>query len=211
MKKHLAIKTLLLIILCLSTLSMANASSFVVGRIYMKNGSVIECTEKDRIKLPKRSGDAVFLRNAYRKNEVRERFKADQIDSIIARHPATPEHVHKFVPSESLGWLWIYFETPGICVGVYSAKGYGIGTNGGILILQRQRLLFHSKTAYCLKKAGDDDFVTVGKASGKANNRFREKVAEYVSDDPKMTDAILNSKIRRDKTLLMLENYKPGE
>lgn len=197
MKKHLAIKTLLLIILCLSTLSMANASSFVVGRIYMKNGSVIECTEKDRIKLPKRSGDAVSLRNAY--------------DSIIARHPATPEHVHKFVPSESFGWLWIYFETPVICVGVYSAKGYGIGTNGGILILQRQRLLFHSKTAYCLKKAGDEDFVTVGKASGKANNRFREKVAEYVRDDPKMADAILNSKTRRDKTLLMLENYQPGE
>ena len=210
MKKHLAIKTLLLIFLCLSTL-LANASSFVMGRIYMKNGSVIDCTEKDRIKLPRRSGDAVFLRNAYRKNEVKERFKADQIDSIIARHPATPEHVHKFVPSESLGWLWIYFETPGICVGVYSAKGYGIGTNGGILILQRRRLLFHSKTAYCLKKAGDDDFVTVGKASGKANNRFREKVAEYVSDDPKMADAILNSKTRRDKTLLMLENYKPGE
>lgn len=112
MKKHLAIKTLLLIILCLSTLSMTNASSFVVGRIYMKNGSVIECTEKDRIKLPKRSGDAVFLRNAYRKNEVKERFKADQIDSIIAWNPATPEHIRKFVPSESLGWLWIYFETP---------------------------------------------------------------------------------------------------
>lgn len=211
MKKHLAIKILLLIILCLSTLSMTNASSFVVGRIYMKNGSVIECTEKDRIKLPKRLGDAVFLRNAYRKNEVRERFKADQIDSIIARHPATPEHIHKFVPSESLGWLWIYFETPQISVGVYSAKGYGIGANGGIWILQRQRLLFHSKTAYCLKKTGDDDFVAVGKAAGKANNTFREKVAEYVSDDPDMADAILNSRIRRDKTLLMLENYKPGE
>ncbi|WP_303916193.1 hypothetical protein [Bacteroides mediterraneensis] len=211
MKKHLAIKILLLIILCLSTLSMTNASSFVVGRIYMKNGSVIECTEKDRIKLPKRLGDAVFLRNAYRKNEVRERFKADQIDSIIAWNPATPEHIRKFVPSESLGWLWIYFETPQISVGVYSAKGYGIGTNGGILILQRRRLLFHSKTAYCLKKAGDDDFVAVGKAAGKANNTFREKVAEYVSDDPDMADAILHSKTRRDKTLLMLENYKPGE
>ena len=31
------------------------------------------------------------------------------------------------------------------------------------------------------------------------------------SDDPNMADAILNSKTRRDKTLLMLENYKLGE
>lgn len=61
------------------------------------------------------------------------------------------------------------------------------------------------------EKAGEDDFVPVGKISGKANNKFREKVAEYVSDDPNMADAILNSKTRRDKTLLMLENYKLGE
>lgn len=211
MNKQIAIKCLWLICLFLASVSTVNAASFVLGRIYMKNGAVIECAETDRIRLPKRSGDAVFLRNAYRKNEVKERFKADQIDSIIAWNPATPEHIRKFVPSESLGWLWIYFETPQISVGVYSAKGYGIGANGGIWILQRQRLLFHSKTAFCLKKTGEDDFVPVGKISGKANNRFREKVATYVSDDPKMADAILHSKTRRDKTLLMLENYKPGD
>lgn len=211
MNKQIAIKSLLLIFLFLSSISTVNASSFVLGLIYMKNGSVIECSETDRIRLPKRSGDAIFIRNAYRKNEVKERFKADQIDSIIAWHPATPEHIRKFVPSESLGWLWIYFETPQISVGGYSAKGYGIGANGGIQILRKQRLLFHSKTAFCLKKTGEDDFVPVGKISGKANNKFRKKVAEYVSDDPNIADAILNSKTRRDKTLLMLENYKLGE
>ena len=73
MKKHNATKTVLLIFLFLSTVSAANAASFVIGRIYLKNGSVIECTENDRIKLPKRSGKTVFLRNAYRKEEVRER------------------------------------------------------------------------------------------------------------------------------------------
>ena len=91
MKKHNATKTVLLIFLFLSTVSAANAASFVIGRIYLKNGSVIECTENDRIKLPKRSGKTVFLRNAYRKEEVRESFKAAQIDSIIAWHPATPQ------------------------------------------------------------------------------------------------------------------------
>lgn len=152
MKKHNATKTVLLIFLFLSTVSAANAASFVIGRIYLKNGSVIECTENDRIKLPKRSGKTVFLRNAYRKEEVRESFKTAQIDSIIAWHPATPEHVRKFVPSESIGWLWIYVETPQISVGVYSAKGYGIDTNGGIQVIQRNGLIFRSKTVYCLKK-----------------------------------------------------------
>lgn len=207
MKKHIATKISLLIFLCLSSISTTIASSFVIGRIYMKNGSVIECSEKDRIKLPKRSSKTVFLRNAYRKDEVRERFRADQIDSIIAWHPATPEHIRKFVPSESLGWLWIYFETPRISIGVYSAKGYGIDTNGGIQVLQRIGLISHSKTAYCLKKTGKTDFTPVGKVGGKANNKFREKVAAYVSDDPAMADIILNSRTQRDKTVLMLVDY----
>lgn len=207
MKKHLATKISLLIFLCLSSISTTIASSFVIGRIYMKNGSVIECSEKDRIKLPKRSGKTVFLRNAYRKEEVRERFRINQIDSIIAWHPATPKYIRKFVPSESLGWLWIYFETPRISIGVYSAKGYGIDTNGGIQVLQRIGLISHSKTAYCLKKTGKTDFTPVGKVGGKANNKFREKVAAYVSDDPAMADIILNSRTQRDKTVLMLVDY----
>lgn len=84
MKKHNATKAILLIFLFLSTVSVANAASFVTGRIYLKNGSVIECSVNDRIKLPKRSGKTVLLRNAYRKEEVRESFKVDQVDSIIA-------------------------------------------------------------------------------------------------------------------------------
>lgn len=158
--KHNATKTILLIFLFLSIVSAANAASFVIGRIYLKNGSVIECSENDRIKLPKRSGKTVFLRNAYRKEEVRENFNAAQIDSIVVWHPATPEHVRKFVPSESLGWLWIYVETPQISVGVYSTKGYGIDTNGGIQVLQRIGLI-SSKTTYCLKKTGEADFPPV--------------------------------------------------
>ena len=203
-------RIVLLVFTVLTTVTVSNAASFVIGRIYLKNGSVIECTENDRIKLPKRSGKTVFLRNAYRKEEVRERFNADQIDSIVAWHPATPEHVRKFVLSESLGWLWVYFETSRISVGIYSAKGYGIDTNGGIQVIQRIGLI-SSKTAYCLKKKGEADFAAVGKASGKANNKFRKKVAAYVSDDPAMADVILNSRTQRDKTVLMLSEYKSGE
>lgn len=208
--KHNTTKTILLIFLFLSIVSAANAASFVIGRIYLKNGSVIECSENDRIKLPKRSGKTVFFRNAYRKEEVRENFNAVQIDSIVVWHPATPEHVRKFVPSESLGWLWIYVETPRISVGVYSTKGYGIDTNGGIQVLQRIGLI-SSKTTYCLKKIREADFTPVGKVGGKANNKFRKKIAAYVSDDPAMADIILNSRTQRDNTVLMLMEYKLGE
>lgn len=202
-------KMLWLVLMCLPALFAAQASSFVRGRIYLKNGTVIECSDKDRIRLPKRSGNVAFFRNTYRKDEVRENFQAGQIDSIIAWHPATPEHVRKFVPSERFGWLWIYFETPCICVGIYSVKGYGIDTNGGIQVLQRRGLVFHSRTAYCLKKAGKDDFEAVGAAGGKAGNGFRKRVAEYVEDDAEMADRILNSKAPRDKTILMLCDYNP--
>lgn len=72
MNKQIVIKSLLLIFLFLSSISTVNAFSFVSGRIYMKNGSIIECSETDRIRLPKRSGDAIFLRNAYRKMKLRK-------------------------------------------------------------------------------------------------------------------------------------------
>lgn len=207
MNKHITSKAILTVFIYLLTISMVQASSFVCGRIYLKGGTIIECSKEDRLKLPKRSKSTIFMQNAYSKDEVRKTFKISQIDSIIAWHPATPEHLRKFIPSERFGWLWIYFETPQICVGVYSAKGYGIDTNGGIQIMQRKGFIFRSKATYCLKKKGEEDFESVGKINGKANGKFRKKVAEYVNDDPNMAETILNSKTKRDKTILMLQSY----
>ncbi|MDY3032622.1 MAG: hypothetical protein SOR65_01625 [Odoribacter sp.] len=51
----------------------------------------------------------------------------------------------------------------------------------------------------------------MGKVGGKANNKFRKKIAAYVSDDPTMADIILNSRTQRDNTVLMLMEYKSGE
>lgn len=55
----------LLTLLCTMSLSMAHAASTVQGRIYLKNGRVIECGEKDRIKLPKHAQDVKLLRRAF--------------------------------------------------------------------------------------------------------------------------------------------------
>ena len=48
-------RTVLLALLCAATAFAAPAASLVEGRIYLKNGTVVECTGNDRIKLPKKS------------------------------------------------------------------------------------------------------------------------------------------------------------
>ena len=211
MKKHITSKSILTVFMYLLTISIVQASSLVCGRIYLKGGTIIECSKEDRLKLPRRSRSTIFMQNAYSKDEVRKTFKITQIDSIIAWHPATPEHLRKFIPSKRFGWLWIYFETPQICVGVYSTKGYGIDTNGGIQIMQRKGFIFRSKATYCLKKMEAEDFESVGKINGKANGKFRNKVAEYVNDDPNLAETILYSKTKRDKTILILQSYKSSK
>lgn len=116
-----------------------------------------------------------------------EKFSAEQIDSIIAWHPATREHVRKFVPSETPGWMWVYFETPKVCVCIYSEKGYGISVNGGSEVLQWQGLIFRSRTAYCLRRAGEETFEVIGSADGRSSEGFRRKLpslSEMIPDSP---------------------------
>ena len=127
-------------------------ASLVEGRIYLKNGSVIECVGDDRLQLPKRFGKLTILRDAFRKTKAKEIFQSGEIDSVVCWHAQSPEHIRKFIPAESPGWMWVYLETPHICVCIYSEKGYGIDSNGGIQVWQRQGTFSQSRTAYYLKK-----------------------------------------------------------
>ena len=175
----------LLTLLCTMSLSMAHAASTVQGRIYLKNGRVIECGEKDRIKLPKHAQDVKLLRRAFYKE--------------------------KFIPAGKVGWLWVYFETPHICVGIFAQKGYGVDSNGGIEVLVKYRSLSRSRTAYYLRKAGEEEFYDAGSASRRGKDRFRESVAAYVADDPELATEILQSNTSdRSKIILMLEAYQPA-
>lgn len=76
----------LLTLLCTMSLSMAHAASTVQGRIYLKNGRVIECGEKDRIKLPKHAQDVKLLRRAFYKDKSKEVYRYEEIDSIVCWH-----------------------------------------------------------------------------------------------------------------------------
>lgn len=71
----------LLTLLCTMALSVAHAASTVQGRIYLKNGRIIECGEKDRIKLPKHAQDVKLLRRAFYKDKSKEVITEPVLDS----------------------------------------------------------------------------------------------------------------------------------
>lgn len=204
------IRTILLLFLCITTVSVAKAASTVQGRIYLKDGRVVECGEKDRIKLPKHAQDVKLLRRAFYKDKSKEVYRYEEIDSIVCWHATAPEHPQKFIPAPGVGWLWVYFETPHICVGVFAQKGYGVDSNGGIEVLVKYRSLSRSRTAYYLRKTGETEFYDAGSASRRGKDRFRESVAAYVADDPALAEQILQSETSdRSRTILMLEAYRP--
>ena len=103
----------------------------------------------------------------------------------------------------------VYLETPHICVCIYSEKGYGIDSNGGIQVWQRQGTFSQSRTAYYLKKTGEKEFLTVGAANRNAKDVFRERIARYVGDDPELAERIRLSSAIRSKTIQLLRDYDP--
>lgn len=209
--KPFLLRIALLTLLCVAAATAAHAASTVQGRIYLKDGRVVECGDKDRIELPKHTRDVKLLRRAFYKDKSKEIYRYEEIDSIVCWHATAPEHPQKFIPAGKVGWLWVYFETPHLCVGVYSHKGYGVDSNGGIEVLVRYRHLSRSRTAYYLRKAGDEEFYDAGSASRRGKDRFRESVAAYVADDPELAAEILRSNAsERSRTILMLEDYAPG-
>lgn len=203
------IRIVVLSVLCTVTVCTVRAASLVRGCIYLKDGRVIECAEKDRMVIPKHSRDVKLLRHAFYKDKSKEIYPFEEIDSIVCWHAVAPEHPRKFIPAPEVGWLWVYFETPRICVGVYSKKGYGIDSNGGIKVWVKHRYFSRSRTAYYLRKSGETVFYDAGSASRKSKARFRERIAAYIADDPKLAEQIMQSDTDRSKTILMLEAYNP--
>ena len=185
------------------------AASLLEGRIYMKNGSVIECTGNDRLKMPKKSGRLKLFRDAFQKTKTKEVLPAGDIDSVICWHTKSPEHTRKFIFGAKPGWMWVYVETPYIKACIYSKKGYGINTNGGIQVWQRRRWFSRSRAAYFLQKQGDRGFRNVGSAYRRSKDTFRKRIACYIDDDPTLAERIRQSNAYRDKTILMLHDYDP--
>ncbi|MBQ7762374.1 MAG: hypothetical protein IJ382_02455 [Flavobacteriales bacterium] len=202
-------KLILLTLLCVTTIYAAPAASLIEGRIYLKNGSIIECTGNDRLQLPKKSGKLKIFRNAFQKTKTKELISVVDIDSVICWHTKSPEHLRKLVFEQDPGWMWVYVETPHITACIYSKKGYSIDTNGGMLVLQRHGWFSRSRVGYFLQKCGESGFQNIGSAYHRSKDSFRERIACYIDDDPELAGRIRQSNTYRDKTILMLQEYDP--
>ena len=200
---------ILLTLLCVTTIYAAPAASLIEGRIYLKNGSIIECTGNDRLQLPKKSGKLKIFRNAFQKTKTKELISAVDIDSVICWHTKSPEHLRKLVFEQDPGWMWVYVETPHITACIYSKKGYSIDTNGGMLVLQRHGWFSRSRVGCFLQKCGESGFQNIGSAYRRSKDSFRERIACYIDDDPELAGRIRQSNTYRDKTILMLQEYDP--
>ena len=201
---------LFLLFLCLFVATVSvRAASLVEGRIYLKNGSGVECTGGDRLQLPKKSGRLKMFRDAFRKTKTKEVLPAGDIDSVICWHTKTPEHVRKLVWASDPGWMWVYVETPHIRACIYSKKGYYIDTNGGMLVWQRCRWFSRSRVAYFIQKHDKSEFQDIGSTYRRSKDVFRERIARYIDDDPELAERIRRSNAYRDKTILMLRDYDP--
>lgn len=199
---------LLFLFLSVATVSV-HAASLVEGRIYLKNGSVIECRGSDRLQLPKKSGKLKIFRDAFRKTKTKEVLPTEDIDSVVCWHSKTQEHVRKLVFTQEPGWMWVYVETPHIRACIYSKKGYYIDTNGGMLVRQRRGWFSSSRVAYFLQKQGESEFQDIGSTYRRSKDTFRERIARYIGDDPELAERIRRSNAYRDKTILMLRDYDP--
>ncbi len=78
--------------------------------------------------------------------------------------------------------------------------------------MYKQRSLSRSRTAYYLRKTGENDFYDVGSASRNTKDVFLERIAAYIADDPALAESILQSNSRnRSQIILMLGTYLPQQ
>ena len=202
-------KYCLLLLFLFATTAPLRAAALVEGRIYLKNGSVVECTGDDRLQIPQKSGKLKIFRDAFRKTKTKDVLPAGDIDSVICWHAKTPEHVRKLVWASDPGWMWVYVETPHSRACIYSKKGYCVDTNGGMLVRQRSGWFSSSRVAYFLQKHDESEFQNIGSTYRRSKDVFRERIARYIDDDPELAERIRRSNAYRDKTILMLRDYDP--
>ena len=201
----------LLILLLCGTGTLRAQKNLAEGIIYLKDGTRVEYTDRDRIELPRQSKNVKAFRNAFSKNKEKEKatYLPSDIDSIVCWHPQGKEYPRKIYFVPSVGWSWVCAENPRIRVYLYAKKGYTLHANGGMHALYRQKTFNKTKMTYYLQKSGDSAPYRVGSLFGNPNDAFRERICEYISDDPALCERIRQSSSLRSKTMSMLDEYAP--
>lgn len=176
----------------------------VEGIVYLKDGRQVRFEGQDRIVLPAKCAKVVAYRDIFQRGKQKETFAFDQVDSLVCWHSRAPEHRRKYMPVPSVGWCWVYFETPYIRTLIYSDKGYVQTSNGGIqTALGRYYLEKTTERNAPMCSLGKVKYYHRGK-------KFRQRIARYVQDrDPGLARRIEQSTGFRDATLFLLKEYRP--
>lgn len=205
----MGVKLFLMCLLGLGVFSV-QAAVPVEGIIYFKEGKSVGFSDDNRVCIPRKSKDVKAFRAIFTKDKQKEIYPTEEIDSIVCWHPRTPEYRRKFIPAEGIGWCWQHFATPHIKVCVYSRRGYGIASNGGIQIWQRRGVFSRSRVVYYLRKPGETAYYSPGKMKSRSGNAFRERLCRYVADDAELCRRIRSLDTWRDKSVMMLQEYHIG-
>ncbi len=192
-------------------LSFSSYASMAEGVIYFKDGTSVRYDGKDRIVLPKGSSSVKCYRHAYSSSKEKMVYTTASVDSIVFWHPSAAEYKRTLVPVRSVGWCWVYVDAPCIRAYIFSKKGYGVSANGGMSTLS---VVYpsgrSSRVAFYLRKSGDDDVFPLGGVYKRSGDSFRDRICDYIADDPELCDKVRRSSSVRSKTVSMLAGYRSG-
>lgn len=185
------------------------AASHVEGTVYLKGGRTVTYTQNDRLEIPRKAKPLYGWRDAFRKTKSRTVYRYDEIDSAVLWAPRHPEKRHVFIPT-AVGWCRVYFATPQLRALLHSRKGYTIYANGGTAVFVRSGVFTSSAITLWLQKLPDGALWTPGRLNRSNDDAFRRRIAEFVADDPALAERIRRSSTSRDKTVLLLDAYRPS-
>lgn len=201
---------ILLVIICIVLLSACRTNGYgtmVCGDVYISDGTQMTIVNNDRLKLPKRSGNLVIVRNAYNKDNKKEKLHYDNIDSIRVWHPASPNDVWTMLKIPTYGWCIRYVDAPHIQVLTHSTKGYGVFASGRFVNFYTRRIFSKSKVHFLIVKQGMPA-NDIGGTTGYGSKRWCERICKFVADDPELCKLIMQSRRRKSETLRLLSQYK---
>lgn len=205
-------RTALLFVLLLGAAgTLRAAGAMAEGIVYLKDGTRVEYTGRDRIELPRQWKDVKAFRNAFSKKKDKEKatYQPSDIDSIVCWHPQGKEYPRKICFVPPMGWCWVYAENPHIRVLLYAKKGYILYSSGGMRALYKQKTFNKTEMTFYLLKSGESDPYTIGGLLGNSSDAFRKRICAYIADDPDLCERIRQSSSIRSKTMSMLEEYAP--
>ncbi|MDE6264668.1 MAG: hypothetical protein K2M11_05930 [Paramuribaculum sp.] len=195
-------KLLHLVTLCiLLSFNAAAQRNILNGIIYFPADSVISATDTLGVEMPQKNKPVRLVSNPYTaRQKIKEKIEPQIIDSLVLWNRTAPSLTHALEYIHPYGWCWLLDRGAHISIYNYSPKGYYIGGNGGMWA--------KNKSVILVKKG--NTFHRFTKTFKLANNKFRERLAALVADDPVLVKMILQSSFLREKTLRMLSLYSPA-